>query len=49
MRHLREYLEVLNPLLDGDLVNHKGEEYQVQLNNAPFTQLDVPGGGGRRC
>ena len=45
VRHLREYLEVLNPLLDGDLVNHKGEEYRVQLNNAPFTQLDVPGGG----
>ena len=45
VRHLREYLEVLNPLLDGDLVNHKGQEYRVQLNNAPFTQLDVPGGG----
>ena len=45
VRHLREYLEVLNPLLDGDLVNHNGQEYRVQLNNAPFTQLDVPGGG----
>ncbi|HCU99728.1 MAG TPA: hypothetical protein DGL25_00880, partial [Dehalococcoidia bacterium] len=45
VRHMREYLEVLNPLLDGELVNHKGQEYQVQLNNAPFTQLNVPGGG----
>ena len=45
VRHLREYLEVLNPLLDGDLVNHSGQEYRVHMNNAPFTQLDVPGGG----
>ena len=45
VRHLREYLQVLNALLDGELVNHDGEEYRVHLNNAPFTQLDVPGGG----
>lgn len=45
VRHLREYLRVLNALLDGELVNHDGEEYRVHLNNAPFTQLDVPGGG----
>ncbi len=45
VRHLREYLQVLNALLDSELVNHDGEEYRVHLNNAPFTQLDVPGGG----
>ena len=45
VRHLREYLQVLNALLDGELVNHDGEEYRVHLNNAAFTQLDVPGGG----
>ena len=45
VRHLREYLQVLNALLDGEQVDHDGEEYRVHLNNAPFTQLDVPGGG----
>ena len=45
VRHLREYLQVLNALLDGELVDHDGEEYRVHLNNAAFTQLDVPGGG----
>lgn len=45
VRHLREYLLVLNALLDGEQVDHDGEEYRVHLNNAPFTQLDVPGGG----
>ncbi len=45
VRHLREYLQVLNPLLDGERVEHEGQEYQVRLNNAPFTQLNVPGSG----
>lgn len=45
VRHLREYLQVLNALLDGEQVDHDGEEYRVHLNNAAFTQLDVPGGG----
>lgn len=45
VRHLREYLLVLNALLDGEQVDHDGEEYRVHLNNAPFTRLDVPGGG----
>lgn len=45
VRHLREYLQVLNALLDGELVDHDGEEYRVHLNNAAFTQLEVPGGG----
>ena len=45
VRHLREYLQVLNPLLDGEVVEHEGQEYRVRLNNAPFTRLDVPGGG----
>ena len=42
VHHLREYLTVLNGLLDGEQVVHEGEEYQVSLNTAPFTQLDVP-------
>ena len=42
IHHLREYLTVLNGLLDGEQVVHEGEEYQVSLNTAPFTQLDVP-------
>lgn len=45
VRHLREYLQVLNALLDGEQIDHDGEEYRVHLNNAPFTRLDVPGGG----
>ena len=45
VRHLREYLLVLNALLDGEQVDHDGEEYRVHLNNADFTRLDVPGGG----
>lgn len=45
VRHLREYLQVLNALLDGEQVDHDGEEYRVHLNDAAFTQLDVPGGG----
>ena len=35
--HLREYLEVLVPLVNGRPVDFKGEEYRVQL------QLQVPG------
>lgn len=42
-RHLREYLSVLMPLLAGEKVEYSGEQYQVRLNNAPFTQLHVPG------
>ena len=42
IHHLREYLTVLNGLLDGEQVVHEGEEYQVSLNTAPFTQLDLP-------
>lgn len=45
VRHLREYLLVLNALLDGEQIDHDGEEYRVHLNNAAFTRLDVPGGG----
>ena len=45
VRHLREYLQVLNALLDGEQIDHDGEEYRVRLNNEPFTRLDVPGGG----
>jgi F420-dependent oxidoreductase-like protein len=43
MHHLREYLTVLNGLLAGEQVVHNGKEYQVSLNTAPFTKLEVPG------
>ena len=36
-RHMREYLEVLIPLLAGEQVSHSGEVYQVNC------QLQVPG------
>lgn len=35
-RHLREYLEILRPLLDGEVVKHKGRQYQVRA------QITVP-------
>lgn len=35
--HMREYLEVLCPLLRGEAVDYKGEEYRVQA------KLEVPG------
>ena len=37
-RHMREYLEVLVPLLAGEVVNHDGESYRVHN-----TQITVPG------
>ena len=37
-RHMREYLNVLVPLLAGETANYAGEEYQVQ-----GVTLDVPG------
>ncbi len=37
-KHMREYLSVLVPLLNKELVNHAGENYTVRN-----TQLDVPG------
>tara|TARA_A100001037_G_scaffold285739_1_gene293363 strand:- start:59 stop:970 length:912 start_codon:yes stop_codon:yes gene_type:complete len=37
-RHMKEYLEVLLPLLQGKVVDYDGEEYQVH-----GTQLDVAG------
>jgi 5,10-methylenetetrahydromethanopterin reductase len=36
-RHMREYLEVLTPLLRGEPVEHRGSEYSVK------TSLSVPG------
>ena len=36
-RHMREYLEVLAPLLRGEPVDHAGDEYRTKLS------LDVPG------
>ena len=36
-RHMREYLEVLGPLLRGEPVEHRGQEYQVKAS------LSVPG------
>ncbi|MGR9090678.1 MAG: TIGR03564 family F420-dependent LLM class oxidoreductase [Gammaproteobacteria bacterium] len=37
-RHMKEYLDVLIPLLRGDLVNYDGNEYRVHN-----TQIKVPG------
>ncbi|MFK7914288.1 MAG: TIGR03564 family F420-dependent LLM class oxidoreductase [Pseudomonadales bacterium] len=37
-RHMREYLQVLLPLLAGETANFKGDQYQVQ-----GVTLDVPG------
>ena len=37
VRHMREYLELLGPLLRGEAVSYEGEEYRVNL------ALDVPG------
>ena len=47
-RHMREYLEVLTPLLRGEPVEYRGSEYRVKAG------LDVPGGApvplrGRRA
>ncbi|MFN0096417.1 MAG: TIGR03564 family F420-dependent LLM class oxidoreductase [Dehalococcoidia bacterium] len=42
-RHLRDYLNLLMPLLRGEKVDYAGQEYRSRLNNAPHTQLDVPG------
>ncbi len=36
-RHMREYLEILRPLLNGEVVKHKGEQYQVRA------KITVPG------
>ncbi|HCP49387.1 MAG TPA: LLM class F420-dependent oxidoreductase, partial [Gammaproteobacteria bacterium] len=36
--HMREYLEVLMPLLSGETVNHQGEQY-----NVGGLQLSIPG------
>jgi F420-dependent oxidoreductase-like protein len=36
-RHMREYLEVLQPLLRGEMVHHRGETYRVNA------QIAVPG------
>lgn len=38
IRHMREYLEVLMPLIKGETVNHDGEEYKVN-----GFALDIPG------
>ncbi len=37
-RHMREYMEVLGPLLRGEPARHAGEQYRVDLT------LEVPGG-----
>jgi 5,10-methylenetetrahydromethanopterin reductase len=38
-KHMREYLNVLMPLLRGETVNYQGDQYQVQ-----GLTLDIPGG-----
>ena len=42
LRHMREYLSVLVPLLEGKLVKFEGREFQVHLNSAPYNKLEVP-------
>jgi 5,10-methylenetetrahydromethanopterin reductase len=39
-KHMKEYLEILGPLLKGEMVNYAGEEYRV--NNLAFR---IPGAG----
>ena len=39
VRHMREYLEVLRPLLAGEKAEHRGEEFRVRL------RVGVPGAG----
>ena len=36
VRHMREYLEVLQPLLRGEVVHHEGEEFRIH------SQVDLP-------
>ena len=45
VRHMREYLAVLLPLLEGNLVQFEGQEYQVHMNSAPYNKLEVPDTG----
>jgi F420-dependent oxidoreductase-like protein len=40
--HMREYLSVLKPLLRGEPVKYKGEEYQVNLGLKPPGATPVP-------
>ena len=42
IRHAREYLSVLMPLLEGKLVDFEGQEFQVHMNSAPYNRLEVP-------
>ncbi len=40
--HMREYLSVLKPLLRGEAVKYRGEEYQVNLSLKPPGATPVP-------
>lgn len=40
--HMREYLQVLMPLIRGESVAHKGEQYQVTLQMAVADQQTAP-------
>lgn len=43
-KHMREYLEVLMPLVRGEAVNYDGEQYRVHgIAPAPGFAIDIPG------
>lgn len=40
-RHMREYLQIVEPLLRGEAVKHEGELFQVNLQAPPCAPTDV--------
>ncbi|MBV8136298.1 MAG: TIGR03564 family F420-dependent LLM class oxidoreductase [Deltaproteobacteria bacterium] len=42
LSHMREYLSVLKPLLAGEPVKYRGEEYQVNMSLNPPAVIPVP-------
>jgi F420-dependent oxidoreductase-like protein len=42
LRHMKEYLEVLRPLLAGEEVNHEGEEFRVRLQAGTLAATPPP-------
>ena len=42
LRHMKEYLEVLRPLLAGEEIRHQGEEYRVALQAGTLSATPPP-------
>ena len=42
LRHMREYMAVMQPLLAGQPVKHEGEEYRVEMNLSVEEAIPVP-------